>query len=34
MKKTIHFVSRNGKAVAHLAEALLYKPEGRRFDSR
>ena len=30
----IHMVKVRGHAVAQLAEALRYKPEGRRFDSR
>ena len=27
-------ITTRGHAVAHLVEALRYKPEGRRFDSR
>jgi hypothetical protein len=29
-----HFVQRVGAVVAQFVEALCYKPEGRRFDSR
>jgi len=30
----VHLLMDTGYAVAHLAEALRYKPEGRRFNSR
>ena len=33
-KYITHLLTAWGHAVAHLVEALSYKPEGRRFDSR
>ena len=34
VQKNKKFVSTRGHAVAHLVEALRYRPEGRGFDSR